>query len=231
MVFQSAAMLLGMEPDKSDNVLKGKISIIGKPFYSSNEHKLLNDVFGTTVEKGDPIVKVWVRSKKWGNWSNSPPMKLIETHLKFSEFYKIVLKTSVSCEEMSIYEKIHTNKQVPDFFPLSWFRDQQEEGFLKEGNFLTLYIFGIPVKLQCNGVKDLNNSNAPMLPFHVGLKILLSDFAENPKYVLGDERMLVKQGILVKKGDTCKHGSKGFNFHNANPEDANPEKQNGCTVQ
>ncbi len=222
MVFQSA-MLFGMEPDKNDKVLEGTITVIGKPFYSLDNRKWLDSVFGTTIKKGDPIVEVWIGNETCKNWSNILYTIFMETHPIYPKYLKIRSMLSKDLEGNvngskdeveKMFVKIYNNRLVPNFFPVSWFRDQHVGGFLKEETFLTLCIFGVPVKLKCKGVKDPHNRNAPMLPFHVGLKTLLSDFEKKPNYLSGEEEGLVGAGILVKKwliarwwtGNTHDHG-------------------------
>ncbi len=69
-------------------------------------------------------------------------------------------------------------------------------------------------------ITGLFRSNQPD-PFEAELKRLMDRFTKFPNYVMYDQEELVKKGILVKEGDTCKHGPKGFhNAHEVN-NDAN----------
>ena len=224
MVFQFA-MLLGMEPAKSGKVLEGTISVMGKPFYSLDKRKRLDSVFGTTIEKGDPIVKVWVRDTTCKNWSNTPYEKFMKTHPKYQKYLKIRSKLSKDFEgnvngpkdeEQDMFSEIYSARLVPNFFPVSWFRDKQGGGFLQKKAFLALCIFGVPVKIKFDGVrvKDPNNWCAPMVLFHGGLQKLQTDFEKTPRWEEGEEERLVKEEILVKNwlikkwwtGNTHSHG-------------------------
>ena len=217
MVFQFA-MLLGMESDKSGNeVIEGKICIVGKPFYSMDKIKSLNDIFGTTVGKDDPIVEVWIGSEKVPNWSTVDFTEFRKTHPKYQEYLKILSKLKILNndvnklidDEQKLFQDV-CDRKVPYFMPLPFF-----DGKKKKNTFiLSIKIFDVPVKLKCTGVKDPNNWSGPMLPFHVGLQKLKKDFSYNPCWLEKEEERLVREGILVKNsflsrwltGKTYDHG-------------------------
>ncbi len=219
MVFQSA-MLFGMEPDKNksgnNDVLKGSIFIVGKPFYSLYHCKLLNDIFSTTVGKGNPIVEVCIDNEKVPNWSTVGFTEFRKTHPEYQEYLNILskLKTlngdvnELTDDEQKLFQDV-CDRKAPPFIFLS-FLDRK-----KEGEYVAKRMFGVPVKLKCEGVKDPNNKNAPMMPFHVGLQKLKADFAKKPNYLPKEEERLVKEEILVKNwlikkwwtGNTHSHGT------------------------
>ncbi len=122
-VFQST-VLLGMEPDDNNNnvnnVIEGTITIIGKPFYSLNNHKWLNPIFDTTVGKSTPVVMVKIGNKKCSNllgndWAislrNCPEYK--KEFTLATSFFEAKIKPHK--EAMSIMEKNLNQEDLTEF--------------------------------------------------------------------------------------------------------------------
>ncbi len=242
MVFQSAT-LLGMESELNngnDKVLEGVLGIswLAKPSYPTSrtgkficrdlQRSFLKRVLGVTVKSNELLIPVLAKSNEllipvlaksnesyyWSCYSHE---KFIELHPEYSSNLietDIKLLTTIA-EEMCF----------PSYLPWSLLQGK------KEGDVVRLLVYGLNVELICSQLLSRQGDKGPER-FEDKLKKVMDIFAKNPKCVFGDEKTLVKKGILVKTGtdklgmSIHKHGTNGFYFHNANPK-----KQNGCTVQ
>ena len=111
---------------------------------------------------------------------------LLNMDKKQETFDRVVNSRNITSEDFLPF--------VPPFISFS-FLDRK-----KEGEYFTKQMFGVTVKLKCNGVQDPNHEYVSMLPFHIGLQKLKENFANNPRWEEGEEERLVEKGILVKKG-------------------------------
>ncbi len=224
MVFQSA-MLFGMESELnhgSGEVLKGFLCIswLGKPSYPTSQtgkfisrdlqKSFLKRVLDVRVKSNELLIPVLAKSKSDENyyWSCYSHERFIELH---SEYSSNLIKT-----DPKLLIKITEEMCFPSYLPWSLLQGK------KEGDVVRLLVHGLNVELTCSQLLSRQGDKGPER-FEDKLKEVVKIFAENPKYVLGDERAFVKKGILVKRGTTYKNGPNGFDNEN--------KKNNDCTIQ
>jgi len=224
MVFQSA-MLFGMESELnhgSGEVLRGFLCIswLGKPSYPTSQtgniscdlrKSFLKRVLGVRVKSNELLIPVLAKSNKRGesyDLSCYSHDKFIKLHPKYSSN---LIKT-----DPKLLIKITEEMCFPSYLPWSLLQGK------KEGDVVRLLVHGLNVELICSQLLSRQGDKGPER-FEDKLKEVVKIFAENPKYVLGDERAFVKKGILVKRGTTYKNGPNGFDNKN--------KKNNDCTIQ
>ena len=236
-------MLFGMESESnngSGEVLGGFLCIDFSHLIYSSSQKIdtfkdiyidfLEKTFDVELEDKDPLVRVWVKSKASSDWSYTCLIELIKSHPDYDECMNLYskCKTYISKENLCLrnwFLRIRQERRFPSYFPLSFFQGK------KNGDKLELSVHDKRVELTCQSsffsapqmqlesnlqkitgffVKQPNKLDS----FEAQLKRLIDRFVKLPNYVMHDQEELVKKGILVKEGNICKHGSKGF--HNVN---------------
>ncbi len=131
MVFQST-MLLGMEPDKSGNVLKGTITIIPNPMcyigscpdYSNgtcDQKAIFEAMFNTTFKYNEPLVEVGILKGKntflqvpgeYGGRIGKVPLSLIDGKTKNDTFVLHIYRYTVTLKcDQSAYRCGRFNKK------------------------------------------------------------------------------------------------------------------------
>lgn len=204
----------------------------------------LEKTFDVKLEDKDPLVRVWVKSEASSDWSYTGLIELRKLHPDYEKCMKLYskCKTYISEENLRLrnwFLRIGQERRFPSYFPLSFFQSNKKS-LLKAGNTLQLSVHGKKVEFTLarqlpsyrdpqnqpeSGLKKITRlffkqSNQPD-KFEAELKHLMDIFAKCPNYVMYDQEELVKKGILVKEGDTCKHGPKGFRNADEENNDAN----------
>ena len=183
--------------------------------------KYLESAFGkTNIKNGIPVVNLFV----WLNKNDTE--KFLKTHSQYPRYKKILSKLQqyfvikptkmekaleivkydiekLGDEEKKIYDKVSSRK-IPKFFPLPLVIGKEN------GKSFTTKIFDVLVKLKCVSRKQCSKDPSTTIPFHVTLQRAEDCFVKSPRWVLGEQNKLIKEGILVRKEGHVYHGPNGF---------------------
>ncbi len=247
-VFQSS-MLFGMKGNNSNGMIEGSICLINSTAMSmcypsfqdplfgilkGQQKKHLELLLNTKLIDNDPLVAVRVFSDGCYDLCNTD--LFLKTHSKYEEYLKIVEKQKkLGCcngelekNEISIIDDVEDNARFPRYLPLSFIYRK------KENDILELQVFGQLVRLKCTTQYYHDDL------FHVALEKRQEVFEKNPRWLMGDEKILVKKGILVKKWWCIKKllldfigcDSPGFYMHGPNSFPfCKKYKQNACYIR